>query len=192
MKPHILILGAGFAGHTAALHLSYLVRDKADVTVVAPNNRFTWFPSLDWVGTGTKREEENRLRAQAGLRQDRHRVPHDRERARRRNGRREVGKDEQQRESDRPRCAAHKRPQPRPWGAVPKHGYLRKSHKHSDCESERDTAADLREVRPTGRVRTEFYIEVESSTRPSSAPAIVAGIHMAARKRPVRRESSTA
>lgn len=58
MKPHILILGAGFAGHTAALHLSYLVRDKADVTVVAPNNRFTWFPSLVWVGTGTMREEE--------------------------------------------------------------------------------------------------------------------------------------
>jgi len=53
MKPHILILGAGFAGHTAALHLSYLVRNKADVTVVAPNNRFTWFPSLIWVGTGT-------------------------------------------------------------------------------------------------------------------------------------------
>ena len=58
MKPHILILGAGFAGHTAALHLSYLVRGKADVTVVAPNNRFTWFPSLVWVGTGTMREKE--------------------------------------------------------------------------------------------------------------------------------------
>jgi len=36
---------AGFAGHTAALHLSHLVRGKADVTVVAPRNRFTWFPS---------------------------------------------------------------------------------------------------------------------------------------------------
>ncbi len=41
MKPHILNLGAGFAGHTAALQLSHLVRGKADVTVVAPNNRFT-------------------------------------------------------------------------------------------------------------------------------------------------------
>jgi sulfide:quinone oxidoreductase len=58
MKPQILILGAGFAGHTATLHLSYLVRGKADVTVVAPKNRFTWFPSLIWVGTGTMREEE--------------------------------------------------------------------------------------------------------------------------------------
>ncbi len=58
MKPQILILGAGFAGHTAALHLSYLVRGKADVTVVAPKNRFTWFPSLIWVGTGTMHEDE--------------------------------------------------------------------------------------------------------------------------------------
>jgi len=58
MKPQIVILGAGFAGHTAALHLSYLVRGKADVTVVSPKNRFTWFPSLIWVGTGTMREEE--------------------------------------------------------------------------------------------------------------------------------------
>ena len=53
MNPHILIRGTAFAGHTAALHLSYLVRGKADVTVVAPNNRFTWFPFLIWVGTGT-------------------------------------------------------------------------------------------------------------------------------------------
>lgn len=57
MKPHIVILGAGFAGHTAALHLSHLVRGRADVTVVAPKNRFTWFPSLIWVGTGTMPEE---------------------------------------------------------------------------------------------------------------------------------------
>ncbi|MDE2483173.1 MAG: FAD-dependent oxidoreductase [bacterium] len=54
---NILILGAGFAGHTAALHLSHLVRDTAQITVVAPNNRFTWFPSLIWVGTGTMAPE---------------------------------------------------------------------------------------------------------------------------------------
>jgi len=58
MKPQVLILGAGFAGHTAALHLSHLVRGTADVTVVAPKNRFTWFPSLIWVGTGTMPAEE--------------------------------------------------------------------------------------------------------------------------------------
>ncbi len=55
--PRVLILGAGFAGHTAALHLSHLVKGKAAVTVVAPGNRFTWFPSLIWVGTGTMSEE---------------------------------------------------------------------------------------------------------------------------------------
>ena len=48
-----VVLGAGFAGHTAALHLSYLVKGRAEITVVAPRNRFTWFPSLIWVGTGT-------------------------------------------------------------------------------------------------------------------------------------------
>lgn len=53
MNPRIVILGAGFAGHTAALHLSRTLGARADVTVVAPGNRFTWFPSLIWVGTGT-------------------------------------------------------------------------------------------------------------------------------------------
>lgn len=56
--PKVLVLGAGFAGHTAALHLSHLVKGKAEVTVVAPRNRFTWFPSLIWVGTGTMPEDE--------------------------------------------------------------------------------------------------------------------------------------
>jgi sulfide:quinone oxidoreductase len=35
------------------LHLSARAKGKADITVVAPGNRFTWFPSLIWVGTGT-------------------------------------------------------------------------------------------------------------------------------------------
>jgi len=62
MQPKILILGAGFAGHTAALHLSSWVRGKADVTVVSPGDRFTWFPSLIWVGTGTMPAEETWFR----------------------------------------------------------------------------------------------------------------------------------
>jgi len=53
MNPQVLILGAGFAGHTAALHLSSKLRSRADIHVVSPGNRFTWFPSLIWVGTGT-------------------------------------------------------------------------------------------------------------------------------------------
>ena len=57
MKPQILILGAGFAGHTAALHVASRLHGKADVQVVSPGNRFTWFPSLIWVGTGTMAPE---------------------------------------------------------------------------------------------------------------------------------------
>ena len=56
MKSRVLILGAGFAGHTAALHLSKHL-DEVDVTVVSPRNRFTWFPSLIWVGVGTMAPE---------------------------------------------------------------------------------------------------------------------------------------
>ncbi|HVA38286.1 MAG TPA: FAD-dependent oxidoreductase [Candidatus Dormibacteraeota bacterium] len=58
MKPRIVVLGAGFAGHTAALHLSRILKGRADLTVVAPGDRFTWFPSLIWVGTGTMSPEE--------------------------------------------------------------------------------------------------------------------------------------
>ena len=49
----IVILGAGFAGHTAALHLAKLVKNSAEIIVISPKNRFTWFPSLVWVGTDT-------------------------------------------------------------------------------------------------------------------------------------------
>lgn len=58
MKPRIVILGAGFAGHTAALHLSKLVGKRAEITVVSPRNRFTWFPSLIWVGIGAMSTED--------------------------------------------------------------------------------------------------------------------------------------
>ena len=58
MNPRVVILGAGFAGHTAALHLSRLCGERADVTVVSPRNRFTWFPSLIWVGIGQMPAEE--------------------------------------------------------------------------------------------------------------------------------------
>ncbi len=57
MKAKILILGSGFAGHTAVLHLTKLVGKEAEITVVSPSNRFTWFPSLVWVGNGTMRSE---------------------------------------------------------------------------------------------------------------------------------------
>ncbi len=62
MRPQVVVLGAGFAGHTAALHLSAWVKNKADITVISPRDRFTWFPSLIWVGTGTMPEDEVHFR----------------------------------------------------------------------------------------------------------------------------------
>ena len=51
-KPRILILGAGFAGQTSVLHLVHHLKGKADIRVVNPFSRFTWIPSLIWVGVG--------------------------------------------------------------------------------------------------------------------------------------------
>ena len=50
----VLILGAGVAGHTAALHLSRLLpKGKGHtVTVVSPNSHWNWIPSNIWVGVG--------------------------------------------------------------------------------------------------------------------------------------------
>jgi sulfide:quinone oxidoreductase len=58
MNSRVVILGAGFAGHTAALHLSRLAKGRATITVVSPKNRFTWFPSLIWVGIGAMPTDE--------------------------------------------------------------------------------------------------------------------------------------
>lgn len=48
----IVILGAGVAGHTAALHLSRLLPPGHTVTVVSPNSEWNWIPSNIWVGVG--------------------------------------------------------------------------------------------------------------------------------------------
>lgn len=47
-----VILGAGIAGHTAALHLRRMVGRQHDVVVVAPNSQWNWIPSNIWVGVG--------------------------------------------------------------------------------------------------------------------------------------------
>ncbi|MEI6362726.1 MAG: FAD/NAD(P)-binding oxidoreductase [Actinomycetes bacterium] len=47
-----VILGAGIAGHTAALHLRRMVGKDHDVVVVAPNSKWNWIPSNIWVGVG--------------------------------------------------------------------------------------------------------------------------------------------
>lgn len=48
----IVVLGAGIAGHTAALHLKRLVGRQHTVTVVSPNEEWNWIPSNIWVGVG--------------------------------------------------------------------------------------------------------------------------------------------
>lgn len=47
-----VILGAGIAGHTAALHLRRLLGKEHEVVVVAPNAKWNWIPSNIWVGVG--------------------------------------------------------------------------------------------------------------------------------------------
>jgi len=48
----LLILGAGVAGHTAALHAKRLLGSGHKVVVAAPNSQWNWIPSNIWVGVG--------------------------------------------------------------------------------------------------------------------------------------------
>jgi sulfide:quinone oxidoreductase len=54
----VVILGAGVAGHTAALHLTRLLPTGHTVTVVSPNSRWNWIPSNIWVGVGAMDKEQ--------------------------------------------------------------------------------------------------------------------------------------
>jgi sulfide:quinone oxidoreductase len=48
----LLILGAGIAGHTAAMHARVHLGHDHEVVVVSPNSQWNWIPSNIWVGTG--------------------------------------------------------------------------------------------------------------------------------------------
>lgn len=52
MKPRILIIGGSFAGLHAAFELHHTLGDKADVSIIAPEDEFVFLPSLIWVVTG--------------------------------------------------------------------------------------------------------------------------------------------
>ena len=45
-------MGAGIAGHTAALHLKRILKSSDEVIVVSPNSKYNWIPSNIWVGVG--------------------------------------------------------------------------------------------------------------------------------------------
>ncbi len=54
----LLILGAGVAGHTAALHAKRLLGSGHEIVVVSPNSRWNWIPSNIWVGVGKMTEDQ--------------------------------------------------------------------------------------------------------------------------------------
>ncbi len=54
----LLILGAGIAGHTAAMHARHRLPSPHEVVVVSPNSQWNWIPSNIWVGTGFMKPEQ--------------------------------------------------------------------------------------------------------------------------------------
>jgi sulfide:quinone oxidoreductase len=50
----VLVLGANFAGLTAALSTKHLLGDDVQVTVVSPSNQFLFTPSLIWLPFGKR------------------------------------------------------------------------------------------------------------------------------------------
>jgi sulfide:quinone oxidoreductase len=54
----IVVLGAGIAGHTAALQLRRQLPREHEITVVSPKPDYNWIPSNIWVGVGTMRPED--------------------------------------------------------------------------------------------------------------------------------------
>ena len=57
----IAIIGAGFAGHTAALYLGVQLGKKHDVTMINKQDYFLYVPSLIWVGVGHMKEDKVRF-----------------------------------------------------------------------------------------------------------------------------------
>lgn len=57
----IAIIGAGFAGHTAALYLGDKLGKKHTVTMINKQDYFLYVPSLIWVGVGHMKEEKVRF-----------------------------------------------------------------------------------------------------------------------------------
>ena len=54
----VVVLGGGIAGHTAALHLTRMLKRSDEVVVVTPNSNWNWIPSNIWVGVGRMKTEQ--------------------------------------------------------------------------------------------------------------------------------------
>jgi sulfide:quinone oxidoreductase len=58
----VVIIGAGFAGHTAALYLGSALGKDHQITMINQAERFLFVPSLVWVGVGRMDPEKTRFR----------------------------------------------------------------------------------------------------------------------------------
>ena len=54
----VVVLGGGIAGHTAALHLTRMLKRSDEVVVVTPNSTWNWIPSNIWVGVGRMKSDQ--------------------------------------------------------------------------------------------------------------------------------------
>ena len=57
----IVIIGAGFAGQTAALYLGHALRRDHEITMINRSDRFLYTPSLVWVGVGHMEPDRTRF-----------------------------------------------------------------------------------------------------------------------------------
>jgi sulfide:quinone oxidoreductase len=57
----VAIIGAGFAGQTAALYLGSALGRNHEITVINRSARFLYQPSLVWVGVGHMKPERTRF-----------------------------------------------------------------------------------------------------------------------------------
>jgi len=57
----VVIIGAGFAGHTAALYLGNALGREHSITMINQSDRFLFVPSLVWVGIGRMDPEKTRF-----------------------------------------------------------------------------------------------------------------------------------
>ncbi|WP_147534122.1 NAD(P)/FAD-dependent oxidoreductase [Bacillus marasmi] len=55
---NVVVIGAGFSGQTAALYLRKKLGREHEITVINPWPRFTYIPSLVWVGIGAMEPEK--------------------------------------------------------------------------------------------------------------------------------------
>lgn len=58
---HVVVIGSGFAGQTAAFNLRRGLAKEHKVTVITPQKKFCYIPSLIWVGIDQMKAEETQF-----------------------------------------------------------------------------------------------------------------------------------